>query len=134
MTTLVPCTINGSLYIEKLVISNHKVDTVSYQDYTRAESLDKDGKITTLSAINNMYRTFVSVAVCLFFTVIADIIWRQIPQSCSECIKTFIVMVFCVVLGSIFAKSYNKQIGYVVNRVKIVLKDKKVVNKDNVEE
>ena len=119
----------GSLFIEKRVIRN-KVETAPHNEFTKAEMLDKDKKITILSAVNNMYRTFVSVAVCLLLTVLADLVWTQLPQSCRGCLKSIIVLMFCGALAWLFTKSYRKQTGYVVDRIKTVLEVEEKNKKD----
>lgn len=116
----------GSLLIEKKTLKN--VTLVSHEDYTKAEMLDSDGKITTLSAINNMYRTFVSVSVCLVATVLFNWLWIVIPHF--DWIKKAIVIVGCVLLTVLFVESYKKQTGYVVSRVQTVLKHKDTSNND----
>lgn len=112
----------GSLCVEqKLIGRTSGVETVPYADFTRAEKLDKDGKITVLSAVNNMYRTFVSVSLCILLTVLADIAWSWLPK-CEWTIQAF-TMAGSIALAAIFAKSYKKQTGYVVSRVKTVLNE-----------
>lgn len=117
----------GSLLIEKIILKN--VTVVPHEDYTKAEMLDSDGKVTTLSAINNMYRTFISVSICILTTVLFNWLWTVIPHF--DWIKKVIVIVGCVLSTILFVKSYKKQTGYVVSRVKAVLKFKENSNADS---
>lgn len=111
---------------KKLIGRASGVETVSHADFTRAEKLDSDGKIMVLSAVNNMYRTFISVSLCIFLTALADIVWGWMSKY-GWTLQAF-TMVGCIVLAVIFAKSYKKQAGYVVSRVKSVLDE---VGEDN---
>ena len=129
----------GSLFLEGALYERNSDDstetngeTVSHSDFTKAEILDKEGKITTLSAINNMYRTFISVSVCLLFTVLLDLIWGVTPDPLFKIVKkrTALVILACVSLIILFVKARKKQTRYLVSRVKTVLKteSKKVFN------
>lgn len=116
----------GSLWIEKKALKNAAV--AFHEDYTKAEILDSDGKVTTLSTINNMYRTFISLPVCVMVTVLLDCLWAVIPHF--EWIKKAIVILGCVLLIVIFVKSYKKQTGYVASRVQTVLRNQETCNAD----
>ena len=110
----------GSLFVERVALK--KVETISHEEFTEAEVLDTDGKVTTLSTVNNMYRTFVSAMVCLVITIIADCIRKVIPAN--EILRTGIILLICIGLAWLFLKSYQKQTGYVVSRAREILQMK----------
>lgn len=110
----------GSLLIERILIKG--IERVSHTDFVEAENKDDTGKITALSSINNMYRTFVATIVCVLLTVIGDCIWQVVPHS--EIVNVSVIVCLCVFLVVVFSKAYRKQTGYIVSRIKRINKVK----------
>ena len=96
----------GSLIIEyplKKIVPHEK-----YSDFIDASSRDK--KIETLSEVNNMYRTFISLFILLLIFKICDSFWGWI--------KNYTFYILAVLLLIIFVAAYIKQTKYVGKRVR----------------
>ena len=96
---------------------------IPHSDFTKAEVLDKERKVTSLAATNNMYRTFIALPLCVLLTVLLDLVWCYIPESICIIVerKTTIVILACIGLALLFNKAYKKQSWYVANRAKTIL-------------
>lgn len=84
-----------------------------YDDFTEAEK--KDAKITVLSMMNNVYRTFIAVFLCLGFTTLIN---QLIPGVLHYKVITIIG---CLALAILFMFSYRKQTKFVSKRVNKVI-------------
>lgn len=106
----------GALIIEKILKWRKKLNLVLYSEYVEAERKDKF--VRELSIINNMYRTYTSLALCLLLTVGFSYIWILINGY--KWSKPVLIVLWCIFLMLLFAKSYIKQTDYVANRVKTI--------------
>jgi len=106
----------GSLVVERFLKKVNKLHFEPHSNYVKAEHKDKI--VRELSTINNMYRTYTAVALCLVFTVGFDFLWALI-KGC-DCSKPIIIFAGCIVLMLIFDLSYIKQTAYVASRVKTI--------------
>ena len=123
----------GSLYFSNSQRKKSSVDTnttnepntngIPHSDFTKAELLDKERKVTTLSTMNNMYRTFIALPLCVLLTVLLDLVWCYTPESIFIIVerKTVFVILACVGLALLFNKAYKKQSWYVANRARTIL-------------
>ena len=122
----------GSLYFSNSQRKKSNVDTnttnepdsngLPHSEFTKAELLDKERKVTTLSTMNNVYRTFIALPICVLLTVLLDLIWNYTPESiCIVERKTAFVILACIGLALILNKAYKKQSWYVANRAKTIL-------------
>ena len=87
-----------------------------HPDYVKAEQKDK--LVRELSTINNMYWTYTAVALCVVLTVGFSFLRAVIKRS--DWSKPIVIFTGCIVLMIILGKSYIKQTGYVVSRVKAI--------------
>lgn len=108
----------GSLVVERFLKWRKKLIFFPHSEYVEAEQKDK--LVRELSTINNMYRTYTAVALCLVLTVGFSFIWALIKGS--DWSKPTLIIVACIILMVVFAKSYIKQTGYVTSRVKTINK------------
>ncbi len=106
----------GSLFMDRILKKKRTV--ASYSEYVAAEK--KDRFIRTLSAVNNMYRTYAAVALCLIVTFGFGYIWTWIEMY--DFSKPVCFVGVCIVVIILFSKAYIKQSSYVAERVKSVLK------------
>ena len=106
----------GSLVVDRYLKWRKKLHAESHSEYVKAEQKDK--LVRELSAINNMYRTFTAVALCLIFTVGFSLFWEEI-QGC-DCSKPVVIIIGFIILMIVFGKSYIKQTDYVASRVRTI--------------
>ena len=100
----------GSLVIEYLL---KKIRIIKFSDYKKYIQASKnDEKIELFSEINNMYRTCISLFLCLLLVIGYDTI-RDI------CVinKTLESVILFVVLILLFTLSYKKQTDYISKRI-----------------
>lgn len=112
----------GSLIVERILKKFRKgkwIEQVSYTEYVKAEKGDDTGRVRMLATVNNMYRTFVAVFICLLLTVLLDLLWPFV--SSIEWLKSLVICMGCIVLIIVFSCSYKKQTGYVLKRVNTVM-------------
>lgn len=100
----------GSLILEPLFKKLNFVRFVPYAQFVAATKVDE--KIEVLSETNNMYRTLISVLVCLLLTRI----YSQL-QSAYPWFAGYAPSVVIVVLLILFAFSYKKQTEYITKRI-----------------
>lgn len=101
----------GSLIIEPILSSVKFINKESYSDFIKAS--EKDQKIELLSEVNNSYRTFCSLFLCLIATKFFDYLSKKCPQI--EDFSTEMVVVFLFVL---FLFSHKKQSDFINKRVR----------------
>lgn len=100
----------GSLVIEFTLKKIHLVKFSDYGDYVAASS--KDSKIEILSEVNNMYRTFVSLFLCLGLCKLYELVrYEQLFMN-----NLFEVSMI-IGLFLLFITSYRKQSAYINKRV-----------------
>ncbi len=108
----------GSLVVERFLKWRKKLQFEPHSEYVKAEQ--KDELVRELSTINNMYRTYTAVALCLIITVAFSFLLTLFKKN--DWSKPAVTLIGCVLLMLIFGKSYIKQTGYVANRVKTINK------------
>jgi hypothetical protein len=108
----------GSLVVERFLKWRKKLNFASHSEYVEAEQ--KDQFVREMSMINNMYRTYTSLALCTAITVGFSFIWPLIKGRYWS--RSILIVVACIILIVIFSKSYIKQTNYVVSRVKTINK------------
>lgn len=106
----------GSIFVEPVIKLFFK--RASHADYIEACGYDK--KIEELNAVSNMYRTFVSVVLCVLLAKIYLILKDKI--FFLQKANVFIMLGFLVVL---FILSYVKQVKYIKSRVDVALTNNK---------
>lgn len=115
-----------NLHIKKWWFVKHKDHT----EYAEAEHWEQDkdrDKLVRLSAVNNMYRTFVSMFLFLLIVVIVN---KAFPYIWSR--GSFII-ISCLVMIVLFAFSYRKQTRYVRSQIETDLRLKAEENNNNKE-
>lgn len=101
----------GSLVVEPHLKRLLEVHYAPYDDFIFAER--QDSKVTNLSSINNMYRSLVSMSLCLLVTVVVRPLLPSLDQG--------VVRVgACLVAAVLFAFSYRKQARMVADRVSAI--------------
>lgn len=100
----------GSVLVEPVLNKVGFVEFSSYQDYISASK--KDELIPTLSEANNMYRTFVSLFLCLLLLKGYDLVASQLPFF-----KEWEISFLVIGLFVLFLLSYRKQTAYISKRV-----------------
>ena len=114
----------GSLVIERFLKRIKWVQFSPYSEYVKAEQ--KDFRVREMTTINNMYRTYASVALCFLFTEVCSQIWT-ITQGMNW--KGLVARyVLGIVLLVLFIISYFKQTKYVYDRVDTINKANKEKN------
>ena len=100
----------GSLVIEYLL---KKIRIIKFSDYKKYIQASKnDEKIELFSEINNMYRTFISLFLCLLLVIGYDSI-----RDIFVINKTLESVILFVVLILLFTLSYKKQTDYISKRI-----------------
>ena len=100
----------GSLVIEYLL---KKIRIIKFSDYKKYIQASKDDeKIELFSEINNMYRTFISLFLCLLLVIGYDSI-----RDIFVINKTLESVILFVVLILLFTLSYKKQTDYISKRI-----------------
>jgi len=100
----------GSLVVEKLLQSTRFVKFAPYKDFIAAEKVDS--KITTLSMENNVFRSYLSVAILSLLALL----YKSIEAHCSW-VENHGVVIVLALLVLLFGFSYRKQTKYVKERV-----------------
>lgn len=100
----------GSILVEPVLKKVRFVEFSLYQDYISASK--KDDFIQTLSEANNMYRTFVSLFLCLLILKSYGLLASKIPF-----LKEWEIINLVVGLLFLFLMSYRKQTAYISKRV-----------------
>lgn len=103
----------GSIVVEPFLKWSRFVHFSDYRDYVRAS--EKDKLLEVLSEANNMYRTFLSLFLCLSIFKAFEAITAYYP-SLNEWLPVIIVLG----LITLFAFSYRKQTSYISRRVSSV--------------
>jgi hypothetical protein len=91
----------GSVLVEPVLKKVRFVELSSHQDYISASK--KDGLFPTLSEANNMYRTFVSLFLCLLLLRVYD--WMA---SKPPVFKEWEIAILVIGLFALFLLSYKK--------------------------
>lgn len=106
----------GSLLLEPLL---KKVGFLTYVQYSAFVEVSKtDQKLETLSEINNMYRTFVALFICLMIFMVLDAVVGWYPI-----VGAWLPWLSIAALFTLFLYSWKKQISYIVSRVEAAGKD-----------
>lgn len=105
----------GSIVIEPVLKHLKFVDFAPYKDYIKASK--KDQKIELLSESNNMYRTLISMIVCLGIMLLYSHIEKKIPFVLPYRLEVVGLTVLVLLL-----LSYRKQTDYVRIRINTILK------------
>lgn len=100
----------GSLVIEPLYKKLKIITTADYDKFIEASA--KDTKIETLSAKNNMYRTFVAVFVLYIIFLAAEWLVIKYPVLQPGLTGTGVILIILL-----FSFSYRKQTDYIRNRI-----------------
>lgn len=106
----------GSIMIEPILKWLKFVQFSDYKDFVRAS--EKDELLEILSEANNMYRTFLSLFLCLSILKAFEAL-----TGCYPILNEFMPAIIVVGLLVLFAFSYRKQTNYISKRVSSV-KDK----------
>lgn len=116
----------GSLFVESIIklFYRKKAFHTPHAQYIEACNCDK--KIEELNAISNMYRTFISVVVCVLFAKVYAILKDKIVFLQEA--NIFIILGFLFVL---FLLSYMKQVKYIKSRIGVALKRNNEEEKEN---
>lgn len=111
----------GSLIIEPLINkkvvyrTGTKVTYSPYEDYVKAETKDSAGRIKAVSSLNNMYRSFESLGICVLVTYMFSVVWQGI--GVTEFVIRLLAVVGLLSLVLLFALSSKKQTRYLTKRV-----------------
>ena len=105
----------GSILIEPLLKFIKLVEFVDYEDYIRATKSDE--LIEILSESNNMFRTIISMFICLLILFSYEALVIKFPSFIE--LTPYVLIILLII---IFALSYKKQSGYIVKRVKAASK------------
>lgn len=100
----------GSLVIEPVLKYIGFVSFASYSDFVAASK--DDSKLELLSEVNNMYRTFISLSLCLILIKVFEQLSNKI-----QFFKDWQVEIFIVSLLGLFLFSYKKQTAYITKRI-----------------
>lgn len=101
----------GSLVIEPFFRKIGFLKFVEYEDFCKAENIDKHGKLQILSRVNNSYRSYTVVFLIISFAAVVKIF-----KDCKYCYP-YIVLVVSLFSFLIFLFSYKKQTKYVASYV-----------------
>ena len=104
----------GSLIIEPLLKKVGIVKFAPYEDYIR--TLKIDPKLDMLSEANNMYRTFISLMLCVGIVTIYDKASYFLPF-----LHTAAPIVLIVGLLFLYIFSYRKQATYIRKRIQTAI-------------
>lgn len=108
----------GSLIVEPRLKLWGVIQYSPYNEFIQAERIDE--KITTLSTINNMYRTFVSV----FFILFIFNFYHYIATD-SRFISFLTRLILFAVLFFLSICSYRKQTCLIQKRVTVIMEQSK---------
>lgn len=118
------CSIFVEPMLKRIKVNNRKtntkhalIDFIQYTDYQKA--LENSPKLEILLEANNMYRTLLSMAICLFFSKIYFKVLMLLAQkgySIPNDLTIWVVLIFLVI---IFTCSYIKQTKYVISNVEV---------------
>lgn len=106
----------GSLIIEPLLKKLKVVRFAPYIQFVSASKVDK--KIEVLSEINNMYRTLISMLLCLLLTKIYGHIQRSYQWFSDYALNAVIILLLIL-----FVVCYRKQTEYITKRIVGTLKN-----------
>lgn len=101
----------GSLVIEPILNFSGFIKKSNYSDFIKASN--EDPKIELLSEVNNSYRTFCSLFICLIVTKAFEVMsnsFRQINDISTELVV--------ILLFFLFLFSHKKQAKFINERVK----------------
>lgn len=110
----------GSLFIGELA-KKHNPNRKDYKLYIRAEQ--RNERIRPMSAIRNMYRSFISAMMCFMITFLFGFVWPYISENIW--VKSALVVIGSLALVLLFQKSYGKQHRYVEERIQEAMSEKK---------
>lgn len=105
----------GSIIVEWLLKKACVVKFRSHDAYITAE--EKDQKISSLSEINNMYRSIISVS---FLALLLKLYKTIFENNCEFGLATEWLLL--VALLFLFVFSYRKQTNYIIGRIDHIVK------------
>ncbi len=100
----------GSVIIEPLLRKSKFVRFAEYSDFVKYSQ--QDSKIDTLSESNNMYRTLISMFLCLL--ILKGYSWLADKWEINNKMSIVILVVSLLIL---FLFSYKKQTNYITKRI-----------------
>ena len=100
----------GSLVVESVLKYIGFVSFASYSDFVATSKVDS--KLELLSEVNNMYRTFISLSLCLILIKVFEYLSNKF-----QFVKDWQVEIFIVSLLVLFLFSYKKQTAYITKRI-----------------
>ena len=114
----------GSLIIEPLLRKTNIIRFSSYNAFLEASK--KDNTLSTLSEVNNTYRTIIS----LFFVLLVYNAYISISSLCnfSASINSYMVIALLLVL---YGFSYRKQTQYIRKRVDTITTNSNTMDTSN---
>lgn len=112
----------GSIIIEWLLRFLKIIEFVPYKDYLLAE--EHDSMVRELSIINNMYRTYISLVLCVLLSVILGYCWPLI--ICSKDRMLYFSLAVCFSLVVLFICAYRKQTKYIFERCNKIKKENRI--------
>lgn len=101
----------GSLVIEPSLIRLSILKFADYEAFILAS--ESDGKIETLSEVNNMYRTL-----CSLFTLVFALKLYEKVKSALPLLRQWDTVILATLLLIMFVLSYIKQTNYISKRVR----------------
>lgn len=100
----------GSVIIEPILSKTSFIKFADYSDFVTYSKVDT--KIDTLSESNNMYRTMISLFLCLLLTKLYQ--WLSGLIGLSDYTGNIILILLILIL---FLFSYRKQTNYITKRI-----------------
>lgn len=99
----------GSLFVEPVLKKFRFVKFAEYREYVQASKVDQ--KIEVLSEVNNMYRTFISMFICVFIIKAYEFFSKyfSLPERTG-------IWILSITLLLLFLMSYKKQSDYIKSR------------------
>ncbi len=100
----------GSVIIEPFL---RKVNFVVFADYSEFLTAEKqDGKIAELLSVTNMYRSLLSMFLCLAFVPVITYLKQRFQITDDSA-----AIIGILILALLFAHAYRKQVSYIRKRV-----------------
>lgn len=106
----------GSLYIGEFA-KKRNPDKMDYMQYIKAER--ENERIRQMSAIRNMYRSFISTMICFIISYLFSFVWPYIVGYAW--LKSVLIVIGCLMLVLLFQKSYKKQHDFVDGRIQEII-------------
>ena len=106
----------GSLFVEPMLKRSKLIQYLPHTDFIRAET--KDSKIGLLSEVNNVYRTMISLGLCVL--AYPSVIWFADKFEIGHAVRYQILGAFLI---GLFFMSFRKQTRFVKQRVETVIRN-----------